>query len=121
MKNIHPHTGKIGWIARIISIAFAIFISIFAMDVFSEGYGVGNTLLALLIHLVPTGIIILVLALSWHHEWVGAIIFTILAIAYLIAGWGKSHWSAIVLISGPLFILGILFFISWREKNTCGI
>jgi hypothetical protein len=118
MKEIHPHTNLINWAARIICMAFAIFISVFAMDVFSEGSGFWKTLLSLLIHLVPTFIILLVLLLSWKHEWVGAIIFPILGIAYIIASWGKFHWSAFVLIAGPLLLIGILFLIVWRNKKT---
>jgi uncharacterized membrane protein len=46
------------WTPRAICIAFAIFLSLFALDVLSEGYGFWKTLLALLIHLVPVYIVL---------------------------------------------------------------
>src|ERR1035441_3495384 len=45
------------WTPRIICILFACFVSIFALDVFQENHGFWNTLLALLIHLIPTGLL----------------------------------------------------------------
>ena len=41
------------WTPRILCIVFALFLSLFSLDVFGEGYGFWETLLALLIHLVP--------------------------------------------------------------------
>ena len=52
------------WAPRALCIAFSIFLSWFALDVFSQGYGLGKTLLALLIHLAPAGIVLVVLAIA---------------------------------------------------------
>jgi hypothetical protein len=49
------------WTPRIVCILFAIFISLFAVDVFSAGYSLPKTILALLMHLIPTGVIVIVL------------------------------------------------------------
>ena len=85
-------------------ILFAVFISLFALDVFSEGYGFGETILALLIHLVPTYLVIIALVIAWRWEWVGAILFISLAVFFLMSSGGES-W----IISGPLFLIGGLF------------
>jgi hypothetical protein len=109
------------WSPRILCLLFAAFISIFAADVFGEGYGFWKTILALLIHLIPTWIVLIMLAISWHREWVGGILLIALGALYLIAFWGRFHWSAYLCISGPLFLVGILFFLSWfyrRELRT---
>ena len=117
MKDNNQHTGIIRWAARILSIAFALFLSIFAMDVFSEGYGFWQTILALLMHLVPTFLILLILLISWKREWIGAGFYTILGILYIVLEWGKFDWAAYALIAGPLFVLGILFFIGWNQER----
>lgn len=106
------------WTPRILCILFAIFISFFALDVFGEGYGFGETILALLIHLVPTYIVIVALVFAWRWEWIGAVLFTSLAVFYIVWAWEKFHWVAYLAISGPLFLLGFLFLINWvkREK-----
>jgi len=92
------------WAPRMLCILFAVFISLFALDVFSEGYGFGETILALLIHLVPTYLVIIALVIAWRWEWVGAILFISLAVFFLMSSGGES-W----LISGPLFLIGGLF------------
>ena len=52
------------WSPRMLCIAFATFISLFALDVFAEGYGFWRTALALVMHLRLTAIVVIVLALA---------------------------------------------------------
>ena len=52
------------WMPRTLCALFAIFVSIFALDVFGEGFW--DTIVALLMHLVPTGIILIALAIAWR-------------------------------------------------------
>ena len=101
------------WSPRILCIIFAMFISLFALDVFGEGFGFWKTILALLIHLVPVYIVIIILVLAWRWEWIGAIMFNALAVLYIVFALGKFHWSAFLAISGPLFLVGILFLFNW--------
>ncbi len=105
------------WAPRGLCIAFAVFVSLFALDVFGEGGGFWKTTAALLIHLVPTCIILIVLAVSWRWEWVGAIAYATLGTLYLALAWGRFHWSAYLTISGPLFLVGALFLINWIHKQ----
>ena len=105
------------WAPRLLGLLFAGFISLFALDVFNEYHGFGPTLRALAMHLIPTFILLLLLAVAWRWELAGALAFTGLAIFYLVAFWGRLHWSAYVIISGPLFLLGALFLLSWRWRS----
>jgi len=59
------------WTPRILCILFAVFLSVFSLDVFSEGYGFWQTIGALLLHLVPTFIVVFALLIGWRWEWVG--------------------------------------------------
>jgi len=104
------------WAPRVLGILFAAFISIFAFDVFDAGYSFWETILALLIHLIPTGIVLLILALSWRWELIGGILFPVLGILYLIA-FEEQHWSAYLLIAGPLFLIGALFLLDWFYRD----
>jgi len=104
------------WAPRILSILFAVFVSLFAFDVFEQGYDFWETVLALLIHLIPTGIILIVLAISWRQEWVGGVLFSVLGALYLAWAWGKFDWLAYLMISGPLFLVGVLFLINWLYR-----
>ena len=109
-----PTKRLLFWSPRILGIAFAIFLSLFALDVFSEGLVWWKTLLALAIHLIPTAIIVVVLAASWRWEWVGGVLFIALGILYLKRMW--HHPAAVAGISGPLFLLGALFLLNWWKR-----
>jgi len=106
------------WTPRILCILFAMFLSLFSFDVFNEGHGFLETILALFMHLIPVYIVLLVLAVAWRWEWVGAVLFIGMALFYLASTWGRFHWSAYVMISGTAALVGILFLINWiyREK-----
>jgi hypothetical protein len=100
------------WIPRVLCILFALFLSMFALDVFSEGNGFGETILALLIHLVPTYLMVIVLVIAWRWEGIGAIFFIFFALFFLVASRGES-W----IISGPLFLIGVLFLFNWVYRE----
>jgi hypothetical protein len=110
-----PVNRLLFWSPRVLCITFALFVSLFALDVFSEGLGVMKTLLALSIHLIPTAFIVVVLAVSWRWEWVGGILFVAIAILYMIGA--RHHPSWVVLISGPLFLVGALFLLNWLRRG----
>lgn len=98
------------WTPRVLCILFAAFLSMFALDVFSEGYSFGKTVIALLIHLIPTTLVVIVLAITWRRDWVGTVLFIVLALLYV--AWSKRlDWALVV--SGPLLLIGILFLLNW--------
>lgn len=112
-KSMNTSTKRVlFWAPRVLSILFVLFISVFALDVFSEGYGFWEAILALLIHLIPTFILIIALVFAWRWEWVGALLFTAVALFFLISSGGES-W----VISGPLFVIGTLFLLNWIYRD----
>jgi hypothetical protein len=100
------------WTPRVLCILFAAFLSVFALDVFGEGGGVGETLLALLIHLIPMFAVVVSLIIAWRRQWVGAILLTALALFFLISSGGES-W----VVSAPLILVGALFLLSWIART----
>jgi hypothetical protein len=96
------------WAPRVLGIIFAVFLGLFALDVFSEGYSIAETILALLMHLIPTFLVIIALGIAWRWERIGAILFIALAIIYILVSAGGS-W----VISAPLFVIGGLFLVDW--------
>ena len=112
------------WSPRLLCIFFAVFLSLFALDVFQEGAGFWVTSLAFIIHLAPAALVVIALAVAWRHEIVGAVTFLAFGLVYLVGTWRHNHWSALVMISGPLFLVGCLFLASWvltrRATSTTG-
>ncbi len=109
--------NKLYWAPRLLGILFALFISIFALDVFNKGQGVWQTIFALTMHLIPTLIVVLILILAWRREWVGAILFAVLAIAYLLFFWGRFPVSTYIIMTAPLWIVSILFAVNWKYRS----
>ena len=97
------------WTPRVLGILIAIFISLFALDVFMEGYGFWETIVALFMHLIPTAIILLVLVIAWRWEKIGGILFILLVVTYIALFWEPDRLPGNLLISGPLLLVGILF------------
>jgi hypothetical protein len=95
---------------------FALFVSLFALDVFEAGGGVWETAVGLSIHLIPTAVILLLLAAAWRREWFGAVGYTALGFVYLMMAWGRLHWSAYLVVAGPLFFIGLLFLLGWLRR-----
>ena len=110
------------WIPRIVSIILILFLALFSLDVFGMGLGFWGTILGLLMHNIPVFILTIVLIISWKHEIVGGIAFILAGLAYIILllmnpelEWYMLSWS--ILISGPAFLIGILFLLNWKLKK----
>lgn len=107
------------WTPRILAIIFTVILSMFALDVFKEGYNFWQTIGALLIHLIPTFIIILVIAAAWKDELAGGALFLLLGLIYIIMimDRGNVHWLTYVVLVGPVFLTGALFILNKRLQN----
>lgn len=101
------------WTPRVLCILFAMFLSLFALDVFEEGGGFWETAGALIVHLVPVHIVIIVLVVAWRREWVGAFLFNALALLYVVTTWGRFPLAAYLSVSAPLILVGVLFLFNW--------
>ena len=106
------------WSPRILCVLFAAFVSVFALDVFGQGYGFRETIVALAMHLIPTAIILALLVVSWRWEWVGALLFPVLGVLYIVSSQGRFHWSVYLSIAGPLFLVGGLFLCDWLLRSV---
>lgn len=105
------------WSPRILTIAFALFLSVFALDVFNgnEAHSFWQTLAAFLIHLIPAGTVALALALAWRREWIGTVLFGTLSGAY---AWSvlPRHVEWALIIGTPLLLIAGLFLTDWIER-----
>ncbi len=100
------------WLPRILSIGFVLFLSVFSLDIFSE-YRSWNAVIPLLIHLIPTFVLLAVFAISWKRDLVGAGFFLGFAILYIFSIGFDRPWSWYAGISGPMAITGLLFLWNW--------
>lgn len=105
------------WLPRVLSICFVVFISIFAFDVFSEYSGLA-VILPLVMHLLPSLILIVFIAIAWKYDLVGVVGFVGFAVFYVVSMGLFKPISWYLFIALPSLIVGILYFISWWGKRS---
>ena len=59
---------------------------------------------------------LIALVLAWRWEWVGALGFLGFALWYLLEAWGRMSPLTLVLIAGPLLVIGLLYLVDWRYR-----
>jgi hypothetical protein len=101
------------WSPRVLGIMVALFLALFALDVFQPGKSFMEVLPAFLIHIRWSLVLLVVVAVAWKWEWVGGLVFVSLAAYY--AARMPRHLDWIAIIAGPLVIVGLLFLLSWRH------
>jgi len=116
------------WAPRALSILFIAFLAMFSLDVFGQGTAPAETAVAFLLHNIPVILLIILLAVAWKREIVGAAAFTgggILYVASILIAvlkngfaWHYVVWA--VIVSGPAFLVGALFMMNWRQRGGGG-
>lgn len=107
------------WSPRILAIAFALFLSVFALDAWEESGSFGHRLLAFLIHLLPSAAILGALYVAWRWRIVGGLVFMVLGMVFTVyfAAWRTAE--LFMMLSMPLLLAGVLFiFSNWNLEKT---
>jgi len=104
------------WTPRVLAILFILFLSLFALDIFGQGYTLWETLVGLTMHLLPSIGLTLALVFAWRREWVGAAAFILWAVFYL-ASMRGFPWQVYALIAGIPFLIGLLFLLGWIYRR----
>jgi hypothetical protein len=87
----------------------AAFLGLFALDAFDAGPSTA-ALANFGVHLLPALVVALIAGMGWKHPWLGAIGFALLAGGYAMAVPHRLDW--ILLVSGPLAVVAVLFGLS---------
>jgi hypothetical protein len=96
------------WLPRVLAILYIIFISIFALDAFGEP----QWFLALIMHLIPNFVLIILTIVAWRYQLFGGILF-------LATGLAMTYFFHTVGIVVPVFVIGTLFLVEvfWKKKK----
>ena len=109
--------SKNNWLlaATGIGILYAFALLVFAADVFSKNQNISKTLIDLFLHFIPTIIVLLLVVIAYQRPLIGSIIFAVSGIFYIITGWANLHWTAYILVAGPLLVVSILYVIAYKS------
>lgn len=89
------------WLPRVMAIAFAVYLALFATSVFLEGGSFAETTNAFVSHLLPAFCVVLLVIIGWRRDGLAAIGFAILAIAFFIALKAWSNPAALMIFTLP--------------------
>ena len=103
--------------ATSLGVLYAVALLIFAADVFNHEQNIAQTFYDILLHLLPTAVVLFIVVVAYNRPLIGAIIYLVLGLMYIITGWASMHWSAHVLIAGPLFLLSALYITDWKSNK----
>jgi hypothetical protein len=122
MIMTQPVNKTLYWAPRILSIALIAFLTLFSLDVFEAGASTREILTGLFLHNIPSIILMIVLIIAWKYEIVGAVAFILAGLFYIALNIRNAvpmpmalTWS--LTLSGPAFLIGILFLMNWRNKK----
>ena len=112
----------IQWASRLLGIAFTLFISLFAFDVFAHGQSILRALPAFFMHLIPSFVLLLIVVLAWRWAWIGAAGSAALCILFLSWNYTIRHNvpAAVAIIAGPLLLMTVLYLWSWVMRRELG-
>jgi hypothetical protein len=99
------------WAPRVLGLALSLFLSLFALDAFGPGKPLATAMVEFLIHLAPASVVLVAVMIAWRREWIGAVVFAAFAVGYALMVINRLDW--ILVISGPLFFVGLLYLVSW--------
>ena len=114
------------WMPRIICIIGILFISMFSLDALNSELTIWQQILGLLMHLIPSFVLIILLLLSWKRELIEGIFFMIIGLGLSPFVFmhnfkmNQSIWislGVISIITIPFAIVGLLFIISHYSKK----
>lgn len=112
------------WTPRVLSILLIVFLAIFSLDVFDGDYGFWGTVLGLLIHNIPSFILLGILIISWKYEIVGGVAFILAGISFLVFTLVRETieprymlLALSLILVVPAFLIGILFLVGWFKKK----
>lgn len=114
--------STIRWVARILCILAIAFISLFAVDVFTEGasLSLGQKIVAFLMHMIPSFVLIIALIIAWKHELVGGILIALIGLTTAVfistrrgMPFDRRSLQTVATINVPFIIVGVLFIISY--------
>ncbi len=110
--NSSPMKGIMYWTPRVLAILYALFITLFALDIFYETFTFWQTIVSLLIHLIPTGILLLILFIAWKWEYVGGGLYVLLGIGFTLFFETYKSLMTFLIISLPIIVIGLLFIVN---------
>lgn len=101
------------WSPRILGILYALFISLFALDVWEMEGSFWWKLAGFGVHLIPSFLLLAAVVIGWRWNWLGGVLFLgLTALFTLYFGWW-GEWEVLLPMAGTMAFIGLLFLADW--------
>ena len=104
----------VSWILRILLILMIVLFALFSMDVFGEDQSFWDTALALLMHNIPSIVMIIILIIAWKRENIGGALLMLGSLGFAVFLFFKMDsfmWGTVIMVGIP-FLIGLMFVIN---------
>src|SRR6476619_5611236 len=99
------------WGPTVLGLVVCIYLSYFALDSIRPGPGVRLSLTEIAVQLIPTLVLLVIIALSWRWQLIGVVVFGCLTLAYTFMARSRPSW--IPVIAGPLLVVALAYLFAW--------
>jgi hypothetical protein len=120
LGKVSPRLATIiHWAPRIAAMMIIFFMSLFSLDVFGMGASPLEVLGALLMHNIPSILMIILLVFAWKRPVVGFVAFLIAAIAFAFF-FVRDLYALpnLLLFVFPILLIASLFYADWKWLKT---
>jgi hypothetical protein len=109
------------WAPRVVALAYILLLSVLSLDVLSDQASLGEKLVGLLMHNIPSIILGLLLFISWDRPGIGTCGFILLAVLFTAFFRTYENWARLAAITFPLVVVSGLFALTLvRSRRTIG-
>lgn len=127
-----PYQKILRWTPRVLCIIAILFISMFAFDAFSPGMTFWQKAGSLLMHLLPSFILVAFLVVAWKWELTGGILIALVGLAATPFIYNLNFQrtqsvsttiGVVLMVTVPFIIIGVLFIVSYclnRKPGAAG-
>jgi len=105
------------WLPAGLGILYILFISMFALDAFSVDASLIEKIGGFLIHLAPSFVLLIILAISWKKPAAGGALFILLSAVFTLFFRTYESLVNFLIVSFPLAVIGLLFITYHAVEN----
>jgi hypothetical protein len=119
------------WLPRVICILAILFVSMFALDAFGPGMTLSQQIGGFLIHLIPSFILALFLAVAWKWELIGGAILVLTGLGLTPFIYNHNYQmnhsigmtlGIVLMLNAPFVLVGCLFILNHvLKKKKAGL
>jgi hypothetical protein len=110
-QNVPKKATFFYWLPRALGILLIGFLALFAFDVFVSGEPFLKMIGAFLIHLLPNYLLAAALLIAWKREELGGFLLILLGIFFTLFFRTYTAIPNFLIVSAPVFVIGILFLV----------